>query len=851
MHERKEHGGNLRKIKSNSSSPNIIDFSANINPLGAPDWLRAVISRSVDDLIHYPDVDCLELRKAISSYNKVPKENIVCGNGTAELMYVLLQIIDSKRIVIPVPSYVDYKHAAENAGKEILEIPLLAKDNFNLNFEQLGNSLKSNDFVILATPNNPTGSMPNVEELKKIIIKRDDVLFCLDEAFIDFIEGAKTLANFSANVITLNSMTKFFAVPGLRLGYICLPESLANKLIGKLPPWSVNTIAQNVGIQLLKDECFRAKSLKYISEARADFISQLKKIKHIEVFPSAVNFYLCKLKSGQVEGLDSFLVRHGIAIRNCANYVGLDDRYFRIAVRTKEENIYFIDKIKQYFGHKEVPRNRKKTPSLMLQGTCSNAGKSVLTAAFCRILNQDGFDVAPFKAQNMSLNSYVTVDGGEMGRAQVVQAQAARLLPDWRMNPILLKPNSDTGSQVIINGQPVGNMDVLAYHRYKTEARQKVKDAYDELSSEHQIMVLEGAGSPGEVNLKAHDIVNMRMAQYAKSPVLIVGDIDRGGVYASFVGVMEVLEQWERDLVGGFLVNRFRGDASLLSSAHGYVTKHTGKDVLGVVPYLSQLGIPEEDSVSFKSGINFSSTHDESKINIGVLSLPHIANFTDIEPFEGEADVQLQIINSPEQLSNLDCLIIPGTKNVLGDLEWLKLKGFTTAIDFLVEKNITIVGICGGYQILGQNISDPHSIESQHGNSYGLGLLDINTEIMAQKQLVQRYGIHKTSNHKVSGYEIHHGITTSSNDGIFSFDGGYECGSRASQNDAIWGAYLHGMFDEDIFRRWFINSIRQKKDWSINDEILHKYDLENSFNRLADVVRKSVDMDDIYKLIGV
>ncbi len=396
-----------------------------------------------------------------------------------------------------------------------------------------------------------------------------------------------------------------------------------------------------------------------------------------------------------------------------------------MAVRTEEENARLLAAIGEILQPGTArPQRRRKTASLMFQGTSSNAGKSVLTAALCRILLQDGVRVAPFKAQNMSLNSFVTLQGEEMGRAQVVQAQAARLDPDVRMNPILLKPSSDTGSQVIVRGKPVRNMSVGQYHAYKDQAWEAAAACYDSLAAEYQVIVLEGAGSPGEVNLKRHDIVNMRMARYAGSPVLLVGDIDRGGIYASFVGTMEVLAEWERRLVAGFVVNRFRGQASLLTAAHDYVRDHTGREVFGVVPYFHDLDLPEEDSVSFKEGIYRRPQPEQPHVDIAVISLPHISNFTDVEPFLAEPDVHLRVVSRVDDLGTPDALILPGSKNVIGDLRFLRDSGFAAGITGLAGRGCVIVGICGGYQLLGREIADPLGLESTAGETAaGLGLL--------------------------------------------------------------------------------------------------------------------------------
>ena len=494
----------------------------------------------------------------------------------------------------------------------------------------------------------------------------------------------------------------------------------------------------------------------------------------------------------------------------------------------------------------------KKTPALMLQGTCSNAGKSLLTAALCRIFLQDGLRVAPFKAQNMSLNSFVTVDGGEMGRAQVVQAQASLLDPDVRMNPVLLKPSSDTGCQVIVNGRPVGNMGVDEYIRYKPKAFAKVREAYDSLAAEFDVIVLEGAGSPAEVNLKQHDIVNMAMADYAKARVLLVGDIDRGGVFASFVGTMEILDDRERDLVAGYVVNKFRGNKSLLAEAFTYMEERTGRPVLGVVDYIGNHGLPEEDSVSFKSGLFASQPRQGEHVSVALLDFPHISNFTDFEPFLSEPDVVVRIIRTPHELEGHDAVMLPGSKNVISDLKWLAETGLAARIKELAQRgHCEIAGICGGFQMLGAKIADPHHLESRGETVDGLAFLDMTTVLDKDKTLTRKRGMHLFSEQAVHGYEIHHGRTESSEPGaLIRFDDGSTEGI-GSANRRIWGTYLHGIFDADPFRHWFIERLRQRKGLPSRGNGGVSYDLGPSFERLAEKVRSSLDMERIYSLLGL
>ncbi|MEW6290015.1 MAG: cobyric acid synthase [Thermodesulfobacteriota bacterium] len=491
-----------------------------------------------------------------------------------------------------------------------------------------------------------------------------------------------------------------------------------------------------------------------------------------------------------------------------------------------------------------------RTPALMLQGTCSNAGKSILTAALCRILLQDGLSVAPFKAQNMSLNSFVTRNGEEMGRAQAVQAQAARLEADVRMNPVLIKPNSDTGSQIIVMGKPVGNMKVDNYLHYKPEAFLRATEAFDALAAEHDVIIMEGAGSPAEVNLKHHDIVNMPMARYARAKVLLVGDIDRGGVFAALLGTMEILDPWERALIGGFVINRFRGDKSLLGDALAFTEKRTGKPVLGVIDFIPGLGLPEEDSVGFKNGIYDGSRTEEKALEIALIDLPHIANFTDIEPLLAEPDVCLRIVRTGEDLGSPAAVVLPGSKNVAADLVWLNTSGLAAKIATLRRRNTPIIGICGGFQMLGRLIKDPHSVESSRKSINGLGFLDLETVLARDKTLTRKKGTHRLSGLAVRGYEIHHGQSRSSQTPLLHFADGTACGV-ASDDGLVWGAYLHGIFDDDHFRRWFLDGLRLRQGLDPMGRICAPYDLEPAFDRLAAAVRTQLDMAQVYRLLGL
>ena len=701
----------------------------------------------------------------------------------------------------------------------------------------------------------PTGQCFDAARLRTLAGLYPDSWFLIDEAFADFVDGLDRLScRQPPNVIVLLSATKNWAIPGLRLGFAIAIRAVAASLRAVLPPWSVNSLAQTVGAAALRDETYLERSRRQVTEWREQLAGWLEQADGIHVFRGEANFLLARLERPGIDApqLQQRLLRRGIAIRVCTNFEGLDARYFRVAVRTGDENVRLVEALQAELGGGPAIHARRPTPAVMFQGTSSNAGKSVLAAGLCRVLLQDGFRVAPFKAQNMSLNSFVTADGLEMGRAQAVQAQACRLHPDVRMNPILLKPNSDTGSQIILRGRPLGNMEALDYFRYKAAAFAEVKRCYDELAATSDAIVLEGAGSPAEVNLKRHDIVNMAMAHHAGAPVLLVGDIDRGGVFAAFVGCMEVFTEQERARIAGFVVNKFRGRQSLLGDANDYVLQHTGKPVLGVVPYLHDLGLPEEDSVGFKQGDFDDRRTTGGRVEIAIIDLPHISNFTDFDALRIEPDVCLRIVRSAGELGTPAAIILPGSKNVPGDLRYLIATGLAGAITAAAQSGIVeIIGICGGFQMLGSTVQDPHKLESDGGGVVGLGLLPMTTTLELDKTLRRTTARHVDSGLDVSGYEIHHGQTTAG-DSRHAFAGPRESRMGAQTADGmIWGCYIHGLFDADPFRRWFVDRLRMRRGMEPAGRVLAGYDIEPALNRLADTLRDCLPIDAIYRRMGL
>ncbi len=496
---------------------------------------------------------------------------------------------------------------------------------------------------------------------------------------------------------------------------------------------------------------------------------------------------------------------------------------------------------------------------IMVQGTMSNVGKSIFVAALCRIFAQDGLNVCPFKSQNMALNSYVTDEGEEMSRAQVLQAQAAGLSPDVRMNPILLKPTGDMGSQVIVNGKPVGNYPAKEYFKMKKSLIPGIMEAYNGLAKEYDVIVIEGAGSPAEINLREDDIVNMGLAELVDARVILIGDIDPGGVFAQLYGTMELLRPEEKKRIAGTVINKFRGDIDLLKSGLDQIEELTGVPVLGVVPYM-QLSLDDEDSLS--EGLKLK--HSDRPLDVAVIKLPHISNYTDITPIAFHPAMGIRYVSDPTKLGEPDMVILPGTKNTIEDMGWLNVSKMGEAIKNTNAAGAVVLGICGGYQILGISISDPLGIETRPGTSIsGLGLLHVDTVLNEDKITCKNEAscMGELSDVSITGYQIHNGRTCiiDKNDRdhpghaikttpFCTLEDGTTEGAIRGR---VFGTYLHGLFDNGNLTTAFADMLLLKK--GMEKLSLSPVDFcsirEKQLNELSDVVRKSVDMEKIYSII--
>lgn len=497
---------------------------------------------------------------------------------------------------------------------------------------------------------------------------------------------------------------------------------------------------------------------------------------------------------------------------------------------------------------------------IMVQGTASHVGKSVLVTALCRIFKNDGFSVAPFKAQNMSLNSYVTPEGGEIGRAQAVQAEAAGIACSVEMNPILLKPEADSRSQVVVLGRPKMSTTAAEYYKLKPQLWPIVTGALRQLRSQYEIVVIEGAGSPAEINLTGDEIVNMKIARYCRAPVLLVGDIDRGGVFASLLGTLWLLKPGDLSLIRALVINKFRGDQKLLEPGLRFLEKKAGIPVAGVIPYFHDIHIAPEDSVTLEQP---GSRQGATQIDVAVIRLPHISNFDDFDPLDKENGVRVRYVDSANNLNHPDLVILPGSKTTVADLGWLNSSGLARRITGLHQQGVFIIGICGGYQMLGRYINDPGGVESKVRRSQGLGLLPITTAFLPTKETHQVKGkviaerglLAEARGVIFEGYEIHMGRTEDKDGAVFHIgersskpcDAGDGCLDKSGR---VLGTYIHGLFHNQELRRGILSHIARAKGQPLSfagDD--HQRDAE--YDRLARLVGDSLDMDLVYSIAGL
>ncbi|HPN84264.1 MAG TPA: cobyric acid synthase [Victivallales bacterium] len=824
----------------------IIDFSVNVNPYGPPQAVKDLLSSlDYEQINSYPDSCSSNAIKALAKAHGHSSENILVGNGSTELFAATLSALSPEKVVLAAPCYSGYEEVCRSLGIQC-EYFISAKPETNFRFESEKLHLKSGDFLFICNPNNPSGAKIANSKIISIAEKFKGSWIGIDESFIDYDNDSlfNKKQSIPGNILVFKSLTKFFGIAGLRLGMMFAPRTVSKKIRAKLLPWNVNSIAQNTAPLLYSDKNYLCETRKK-NENERNFLLQALSSVPIKVFPSSTNFLLCEIRSekNNIKFL-RFLLEKGFLLRDCSRIRGLGENFVRIAVLDRKSNERLVDEIKNYFNAGKKKIQKKPAKSLMIVGTSSDSGKSLVTAALCGILSQKGVRIAPFKAQNMALNSFVTKSGGEIGRAQAFQAKCAGIEAENDMNPVLLKPSGDARCQVIVNGKVYKTLSAADYYKINDYVREKAFEAYDRLSAKYDFIVMEGAGSPAEINLLHRDFVNMAMAEYAGADVILVADIDRGGVFASIYGTMRLLPERWRKLFKGIIINKFRGDETLLKSGIERIEALTGVKVLGVLPYVKNLKIEEEDSLALDNRKESKATKKDIT-EIVVIRYPRISNYTDFLVFEKRSDCNLRYVDKADEIGSPDIIFLPGSKNTRADLEFLKKTGIADRILEYHSKGGPVFGICGGYQILGRKISDPYGSEDKAGKSSGLSLIKMDTVLRKKKQVSQVSGKiiaelpFADMNTEFKGYEIHMGESKGSSEQILEiYDRRDEKNISASISDdgLVFGTYIHGFFDEKKIADGLINWLRKRKGAT---PLISKDD-DDSFDKFCELFEKKI-----------
>ena len=889
------------------------NFSSNIYGHADLRALQTYLATRLDSIRSYPEPEPKALEALIAQRHGVGEDCVMVTSGATEAIYQIGLSSQSllnregdnhpQKAVIAEPTFSEYEDACRMAGHLVEFVPFEADAIYSFVREGRGDAT-----LWLCNPNNPTGAvLPRKEVLRLAAEVR---LLVLDQSYEDYtlepLLSAKEAVE-AGNILQLHSLTKTYCIPGLRVGFVVGAPALIRELRARQRPWSVNALAVEAATWLLKHDVQVVPDLSaYLAEAQR-LRSKLADLSGFSVLPTQTNFMLCHLDAeGAMTAArlkDLLASRHGILIRDASNFRGLTPWHFRVATQTKEEDDLLVECLispqptpapSQGRGvQKGSDSAEMSSPPLggagggllrplMLAGTGSDVGKSVLATSLCRIFLQDGYHPAPFKAQNMALNSYATPEGLEIGRAQAVQAEAAGIPCHTDMNPLLLKPQSDHTSQVVLHGKPIGNRDAYDFWKAPSLLSQKGENvhlqaqldfraevcaAYDRLAAQYNPIVMEGAGSISELNLRDRDLVNMSMARHADAAVILVADIDRGGVFASVYGSIALQSPEDRARIKGIIINKFRGDLRLFDSGRRLLEELCGVPVLGVIPHFSDIHIEEEDSVSLAGK---ASQAERGRVNVAVVLLRHLSNFTDFDALEQDERIHLYYTNNVDELRKADIIILPGSKSTLDDLRELRRNGCAQAIQQAARRGTTVIGICGGYQMMGIEVLDPDRVEGDLERLPGLALLPTTTQMSGQKITRQvRFTVpdgfpvgssspsslsaspsSSPSSFPLSAYEIHMGETRPFGDAparpFALLDDGRTDGYFVS--DRCWGTYLHGVLDNapvvDALLAPFAD--RLSAEAAPFDYAAFK---EEQYDRLADHVRLHLDLERLYEIM--
>ncbi len=844
------HGGRLREAQLKFGRSDFLDFSVNTNaflqapapPPSVPLW---------DAISRYPDADAAALTQRLSLLHGVEPAHILPTAGAIEALYLATRLFAGHQAVVFQPAFADYARACTAAGVQVRTASLLPDPP---SVDSVVETLHGADVVLLGNPNNPTGRL--FSNLAKYLRAPalSHLAWIIDEAFIEFVpepERHSLLQNLAShpNVIVLRAMTKSWSVPGLRLGFAATSNPVwMRQLRAWQPPWSVNGVAETWALTHLTPErqTQLLTGLRQLPEAREELATGISALPGLEALPSDANFLLVHTSLQSSDELFEKLGQQGFIVRICHGFEHLDqDRYVRVAVRSRADNARLLDALA--VATKGAPRTHTARKAqgmraISILGTSSNSGKSWVATAMCAWLRRRGLRVAPFKAQNMSNNSAVTADGGEIGRAQAVQAEACGLLPSVRMNPILLKPSGQLGSQLVRLGRAEGHIKAADYYKRIEELWPTVTESLSYWESRCEVLVLEGAGSPVELNLMRRDLVNLRPVRHLDSRWLLVADIERGGVFAQAAGTWALLESEDRARCAGLIVNKFRGDLSLFSDAARYFAPHFGAPLLGTLPYAQELQPESEDSLSTGP------VQDPTGAPIHWIRFPRTSNSQDAHPWHLDQGVRVEWVDQPAALSDARVIVLPGTKDTLADLRWLKASGLATAILQAHQRGCLILGVCGGFQMLGTRLADPDGLAGEAGEEAGLGLLPVETWFSAQKEVRQVEAIFQGE--RWQAYEIHMGRSRAGTvcepllqvtDTQGSREEGYTHGK-------VWGTYLHGFFEASQVRRE-IGRVAGLSSHRVSSQSFRRQ-REALYNGMADLLEEHLNLEELWRYVA-
>ncbi len=844
------HGGRLREARETFARAQFLDFSVNTNAFWLPPTLPGAVPLA-DAVAQYPEADAFSVAARFSEIHGVPQAHLLPTAGAIEGLYLAARLFQGKRAAVFHPSFADYTRACEAAGVETVALELLPEPP---SLERAFASLEKADVVFLGNPNNPTGRLfPDLEALIESP-RLAHLAWVIDEAFIEFTPTplrSSLLQKLGGlpNVILLRALTKSWSVPGLRLGFLATSHpAWMTRLRAMQPPWPLSGVTEAWAKANLTSENQRLmqESLAALAGLRQGLSNGIQALGELRAFPSESNFILVESVRQDATRLYDRLGAEGILIRVCHGFQGLEGRrFFRVAVRSEPDNARLLDALAECtVAPTRAPRAKSPKPmrAISVLGTSSNSGKSWVATALCAWLRRKGLRVAPFKAQTLSNHSAVTADGGEIGRAQAVQAEACGLLPSVRMNPILLKPSGASGSQLVRLGRAEGHIKAAEYYTRIEELWPTVTDSLAYWSTRCDALVLEGAGSPVELNLMQRDMANLRPVRNLDSRWLLVADVERGGVFGQAAGTWTLLPHADRARCLGLIVNKFRGDLSLFSDAAQYFAPHFGAPLLGTLPYAEKLQPENEDSLSAEPAAALTGEP------LHWIRFPHLSNSQDTNPWGLDEGVRIEWTQKPETLAEAKVIVLPGTKDTLADLRWLKRSGLADAILQARQRGALILGICGGFQMLGELLSDPEGVAGEKGEESGLGMLPTRTQFSPEKEVRNVEAIFQGE--RWQSYEIHMGRTVFTGMlepllQVSDLSGPRPEGCRLGN---VWGTYLHGFFEATEVRREVtrVSGISGHRASPVS----FRRQREELYNGMADLLEEHLNLEELWRYVA-